>query len=354
MVNEMESRKIQKVGHSTLTISLPSEWVKGAELRQGDTVFCTFEKDGSLKIMPSSVARRRTAKEVKGFIVDSDLCDEGGMLERIVVGNYVLGRDPIIITSSKRISSANMAEIRNATQRLIGLGMTEETPNRVVLQCSIDPSKFPIYTLMKRLYTITCTMHEEAVEALVKLDVTLAKEVINREDEADRIYWLIVRLLLSAQQDGKVAAKIGIEEPLEIIGNRLVANHLEKIADYAENIAANVIALEKSGDKVKKSVLEAMASISRSASETCNRAMECVFTRDVKLANAAIKAKEYVEVEEEKLMNALPEQVSDAYVATHLRAIGWGLRRIAEYGAGIAEIAINRALEKPSRLCGAK
>jgi len=34
-----------------------------------------------------------------------------------------------------------------------------------------------------------------------------------------------------------------------------------------------------------------------------------------------------------------------------LRAIAWGFRRIAEYGAAIAEIGINRTLTQPSDLC---
>jgi phosphate uptake regulator len=350
----MEPRKIQKVGHSTLTVSLPSEWVKDVGVKQGDTIVCISERDGSLKLLP--MADSKSEKKAKEFIVDSDLCNEAGILERIVVGNYVLARDTIIIVSSNRISSAHIAEVRNATRRLMGLGIIEETPNRIVLQCSVDPAKFPIYTLIKRLYNITWTMHKEAMDALVNSDSILAKEVINREEEADRVYWLTVRLLLAAQQDRSIAEKIGIGNPLEIVGNRLVVKYLEAIADYAESIATNVLGirkqvLERQAQEVKEPIVNILFYISELASTSCSKAMECFYTKDVKLANSAIKSKELVEVEEERLMDELISHVSDSHIAAHLRAIGWGLRRIAEYGASIAVIAINRSLEFSSKLC---
>ncbi len=45
----MESRKVQKVGYSTMTVSLPSEWVKQNNINAGDLVFLVSEKDGTLK-----------------------------------------------------------------------------------------------------------------------------------------------------------------------------------------------------------------------------------------------------------------------------------------------------------------
>jgi hypothetical protein len=49
-----------------------------------------------------------------------------------------------------------------------------------------------------------------------------------------------------------------------------------------------------------------------------------------------------LEIESERLMRALPE-------IPYLRAIISCLNKIADLGAAIADIAINRALEKPSK-----
>ena len=48
----MESRKIQRVGYSTFSISLPKEWVENTGLKQGDLIMIATEKDGSLKLIP--------------------------------------------------------------------------------------------------------------------------------------------------------------------------------------------------------------------------------------------------------------------------------------------------------------
>ena len=80
----MESRKVQKVGTSTLTISLPKVWVEKYGLKQGDQVF--LEEEGAhLKVTPAAMAIR--TKTQPDYIVDADLCDEPGILHRVIVGN---------------------------------------------------------------------------------------------------------------------------------------------------------------------------------------------------------------------------------------------------------------------------
>src|SRR3990170_6479873 len=106
----MESRKVQRVGYSTFSVSLPKNWVKDSGLKQGDLVMLLPEKDGSLKLIPSSMVGHKTQTEE--FIINSDLCDEPGMLERLIVGNYTLGRDAFQVVSSTRINRAHIDEVR--------------------------------------------------------------------------------------------------------------------------------------------------------------------------------------------------------------------------------------------------
>ena len=59
----MLTRKIQRVGRSTLTISLPKEWEKNNMLKKGDIVACLPERDGSLRLMPLELTK--TKKRIK-------------------------------------------------------------------------------------------------------------------------------------------------------------------------------------------------------------------------------------------------------------------------------------------------
>ncbi len=304
---------------------------------------CIPEEDGSMRLTVDALNKQKY-DITKEFVVNSDLCDEPRMLERIVIANYILGRDTLKIVSTKRISSLHVEEVRRMVRRLIGLGIIEESPKQIILQCSIDPSKFSIETLMRRLSVIVSTMHEEAMQALLTSDRELAKDTIRREDEANMIYWLITRLLLSAQRSVNIAKKIGLKEPLQIPDNRLISKYLETIADYAENMAKRILEFLRYKKKVATSTIERIYQLGELAHTIFQSAVDCVFTGDMKIANSVLEMRQVIDLKEEKLRRRLPN-------IPYLGAIALCITRIAESGAGIAVIALDRALEKPSELC---
>lgn len=341
----MESRKVQRVGYSTYSVSLPKDWVKESGLRQGDLVMWYPDKDGSLKLVPSNLVERKTQTEE--CVINSDLCTDPGMLERIIVGNYTLGLDSFSIVSSTRISRAHIDEIRRITHRLMGLGIVQETPERIDLQCSVDPTKFKLDMLMRRLVVIASTIYSEAMQALTESDRELAEDAIRREDEADMMYWLAIRLLLSAQRDRTIADKIGLEEPTHILYYALISRYLEVIADHAESIARRASEFKSSERKTGRQALRNIVNLSELAHNVFLKAMDCIFTGDVDVANNVLEITKVIGSESEKLMKELPEMPI-------LRTIVLELARIADTGSGIAVIAINKALEKSSKICSVR
>ncbi|HEV8359502.1 MAG TPA: PhoU domain-containing protein [Candidatus Thermoplasmatota archaeon] len=346
----MESRKVQKVGASTLSVSLPKDWVERWGIHKGDVVLIETVKDGSLRVT-SSKEGQGEARPEQEFVVNADLCDEPGLLGRVVVGNYVVGRDMIRIKSKTRIKSHHISEVRAAAAKLMGLGIMQETPDEIELQCSVDPGRFPIETVMKRLYVIGATIHREAVESLVKGDAALAKDAVSREDEADMMYWLILRLLLIAQTDPVMAERMGLKEQLPIVGNRLIAKALENVADYAEIMGKNTLEILEQGKKVDGNLLEHYRRVGEASGKVVADALAGVFTHDVKLANRAIENAAQIEQDAENLAAEVHQKVRDPVLVANLRAIAFAMRRVAEHGSEIAVIGINRYLERPSAIC---
>ena len=339
----METRKLQKVGYSTLSVSLPSDWVKEAGLKRGDSVYIAPERDGSLKLFPSELLKLE--EEVEEYVCDSDLCDNPKMLERIIVGSYILGRELFSVTSSVRTSSEHIEEIRMIMPKLIGLGIVEETPDRITLQCSVDPRKFQLDMLLRRLSIISLTIVKEGIQALVESDVSLAKDAITREDEADTMFLLAMRLLVSAQRRRRVAEEIGLKDPLHILYFGLMLKYLELIADYAEEIARRVIELlQRYEEKLPKWVIERISNLNDLAHDLVLKAVDCFFIGDIKIANSVLEMETFIELERDRLMQELPE-------IPHLRLILWNIARIADSGASIALMAINNALEKKTDIC---
>ena len=50
----METRKVQRAGYSSLSVSLPMNWTKKVSLKPGDMIFFTQDKENSLNLMIST------------------------------------------------------------------------------------------------------------------------------------------------------------------------------------------------------------------------------------------------------------------------------------------------------------
>jgi phosphate uptake regulator len=338
----MESRKVQKVGYSTITVSLPSEWIKQHDINPGDLVFIVPEIDGTLRIVPSGLLRSEEAEE---YIVNADVCVERGMLERLIVGSYILGRDVVRITSTGRIKSECVGEVRGIVRKLIGLGILEEAPNNILLQCSVDPTKFQIDMLIRRLSLIASTIYSEAIQAFLEQDTKLAMDAINREDEADMIFFLATRLLVLAQRKRDVAEKIGFTKIILIPCTCIILQYLELIADYSEYIAKEVIELKKYSAAISKATVERIYHLGEVTQTIFQKAVDCIFTRDLTIANNLLEMHTVLESEFEKEMRELPE-------VPYLRTIVSTLSKISDKGAVIAKLAINTILMKSDEKVG--
>jgi len=346
-VGSLEARKVQRVGYSTLTVSLPREWVEDVKLKAGDIVSIKREDDGSLKLIPGTEHKR---EEIKDCIVNADLCTSPNLLTRVITANYILGHDTIQIATKDELKKGHLEEIRTTTQRLTGLSIVEQTLKQVTLQSFVDPTRFPIYGLMRRLHIIISSMVDVSIKALVERRPELAAEVTHMEEESDRIYWLIVRQLLLAIRDRSVGTKIGIESPLHIAGNRVVAKTLEEMADSAENVAIEVLDLNDR-EVASEAILNEIAKFGNQVIKISDHSMKALLTGDISLSNEAVEMVETAENDERKLTQKVLAHVRDVGVAASLRIIVWNLAQISKYCRIVGEVTINRILEKPSAIC---
>jgi phosphate uptake regulator len=346
MVNKVEPRKIQKVGYSTLSVSIPMNWAKKTGIKKGDVVFLSEENDGALRITPEPTK----TEDQSIYLVNVDNCDNTKVLARVIVGNYVLGRNLIKVESERRLMREQIESIRQVTQRLLGIGIIEESDRHLLLQCSIDPKNFPLETVIKRLYVITSIMFKESIDALIDRDLELAKDAIAREHEADTIFWLLTRLLASAQQSRIVSEAIGIIEPMEIVMSNLIAWYLEMIADRLYTISKNIIALEELRKEDEEGLFERLSQIGLIVFTMFDQAMKSMFDGDILLASDAVDLYEAVGREEETLLKEFQEN-HDSVLAAYVNEIAWELRIIAEYSIAIATISIDNVLWGKNDIC---
>ena len=273
------------------------------------------------------------------------------MLERLTVGNYLLGHERIIVRSSLRIRSEHQDEIRVAIRRLMGIGIIEENHSRVVLQCSLDPANYPLDALIKRLYNLGATMLKESLEALMTNQPALAEDAIKREDDADMMYWLILRLVLSAQIDYGLVEPLGMRSRLEIPGYRVISRDLETVADLAHGIALHVREILAEEIRVPGSILKALQALADVIEEMYAKALGGLLSRDLKQANEAIRLAGTLPKREQDLVRLVLKEIKDPKTILPVRGIYSNITQIGGYAKSIAVIAFNRYLEKPSNLC---
>jgi phosphate uptake regulator len=357
---EIEVRKVQQVGYSTLVVSLPRDWVKEVGLKQGDVVSIMREEDGTLRLFPG------VNKESKGpikVIVEADKITEEGLLTRIITGMYIIGHDSIHITSRRGLNKMHLEEIRKTVQRLTGISIVEQTLTYTTLQNFVDPTKFPVNGLLRRLYIITSSMLDAANRSLKEKRKDLANEVLHMENEVDRIYWLVVRQLLLAVKDRMIGKKLGIDSPLHIVGSRTVAKFLEEIGDCAEEIALEILRLIEMGYDPNEEVLSGVYGFFELVEDIYSKTMKAFFQLDLKLASEEAQkvddANRIASNLTEKIFTTIPRYSQNSITTNphilnyyiSLRTIIGTLERIAKHCSTISEITINRYLEKPSEIC---
>jgi len=344
----VEIRKVQRVGHSTLTVSLPRDWVRQVGLKQGGIVTLRLSEFGELVVTPGTDFE---ADEMTVCKINADVCKDSQLLARIITGNYILGRDTTIISSSTELTAEQLNAIRDSTRRLSGLGIVEQSPNEAVIQCFLDPGKFSVTGLMSRLHKVATSMLDRTLQALTERKYSIALEVLELESEADRLYWLILRQIFRAISTIPLSRHLGLESATHAVGYRAVSKELEEIADCSEAIASQVISMSEGKYDGYSPIIDAVSKFGAEALAVANGAMDAFSMMDLELANRTVVRSKQMEGAEKELTEQVVSTVQDRKLAVALRSIIWNLLEIARSAQLISEVAINRYIESNTDFC---
>lgn len=346
----METRKVQKLGYSSLVVSLPKKWADQIGLKPGDSVFIKID-NGGLRVLPSMDTTLEREKR-RRYVVNTDMIYDEGIIERVLTGNYILGHDTVQFISQKgRVQPKHMDEIRRVVNRINGVGIVEQSLKLVTVQSFIDPTKFPVRGLMQRIYVILTSMLDTVIRGAVEGDYNMIQEVNHMENEVDRLYWLIIRQLLLSQRNREIAKAVGIDSILHIVGNRTIAKYLEEMGDRVEEMANELMETRDKNLSQYLDILKEIEAFKDKIKEILDNSMEALFSLDVNVANTVIKKGEEVKSQAKTIDKKIFERVSDPLLASILKLIITNLLQITKHLGSIAEITINRNLEEPSKLC---
>ncbi|WP_436344430.1 PhoU domain-containing protein [Natronorubrum sp. FCH18a] len=331
----METRKVQVTGGSTYTVSLPKPWATENGVSAGTTVEFYPEND-SLLLTPQNEIDRQ-----KGTLDISDL--EGERLTRAVMTMYVSGFD-IIRLEAGRITTDQRSAIRSATQSLVGVEVLEETTDSVVIQDLLDSSELSIVNAVSRMRLIARSMLEDAVTALVENDDDIAQDVIERDDDVDRLWLVVSRIFRATLRSPRAAEELGVPRE-DCFDYHSSARQLERVADHAAKISNLALKLEE----IPEAVAEALVELHGDASDVLEKSMDALVAAEAEEANrlghaareAVLEIDEHTRRIDDMLRELAPVQ------AQSLGLIVDSLSRSADYGGNIAETALQKAAPRP-------
>jgi len=336
-------RRVLKLGRSTLAVTLPKDWVDTLRLTQGDYLIVDETDGGALKLVPR---KEEVEAEPSVCVINAGLCEAPNMLSRMVIGAYLGGHKIIWIQSRTRFKPEHVLELEKITVSLVGLHVSEQTDNLVVLQSLADPSKPTMDSSIRRLHLVSSFMREAVVKALIGGRAGDLLKVGEMGKEGDRVYWLAVRQLLTAIKDRKLAEALGIRSQSWLLGDRVVLSNLKAIINSTEAMAKETAKLLERCFRLEGDVISEISKFETAVADVSEGAVRALITRDVGLANQVIESIKGLEQEADRITDRLSEVIEAPLCRSSMLRVIFGLGEIVLRHKTIAEIAVNRALEE--------
>ncbi|MFW9973724.1 MAG: PhoU domain-containing protein [Candidatus Thorarchaeota archaeon] len=270
-------RRLQQTGGkngSSFLIILPKDWIVRQKLSKGDPVVVAEREDGCLIVdprLPKAGERKTTTAQIEQN------------LRWEITSRYLLGYDEIRIVSEEPITNTQRDDLKRIIKRFVALEVTEEDDHQIVVRCLVDPATLPVNTAMRRMHLITSRMISDSLMAYIDGVKDLADEVVQRDEEVDRLFFLIVRELRSAIQYPRMSEMMNIA-PVEALDFRLAVQYIERIADLAVDVAQRV------GDPVDISLKKKIEPIVEKVSKMFSNAFNNLFKFDTKKVISVIES----------------------------------------------------------------
>jgi len=321
-----ELRKVQRTPTGTFFVCLPRSWAEEHGLKKGALVALDETSDGKLLVDPKYDVEQ--VPRVATLTV-------GSFLGREIIGRYLLGFDIIRVEAKERIDFDVRNVVKATVSSLIGLEIVEENYSQIVLQCLLEPSGFPPEKILRRNYAIVAGMNRDVVSSFVDGDLHRAKSVIARDDESNRLYFLLVRILRTILQNPRLSEKLGIP-PIECLDYRLAASLVEAIGDASVKIAAKT--LELNGVKPSEELRKLLGGLQALCYEAHEQALKAFIDKEIASAENVRNMNEKIRAlfaDIEKVTKVQPVEVMPQMLAA-----ASFLRQIYEYSVDLADLVV--------------
>lgn len=309
----MEHRKIQKTGGSTFTISLPNKWVKKQGLHKGSEIGIIELDNNDL------VLRSDTAKEPKKIELNITPDMDIGFIIRLLITRYIQGHDTIHIISSEHIHSDIKKRIKDTIHLLIGLELFGDSDKALTFNVLLRQD-IQIADTLYQMCDVSISSFNDLEEYMKNRDPDLVTGIIQRDDEVDKFYFLVLRQL--STMTGFVKT-----------GWMTIASSVEGVADHIENIIELYSQIDDKTIKKNKQLMQSYSKLSGLYMDV----IDALKSENPAGANEIANKAELFQQNTKKQLNNLLAKKIDPSVVLIYDSFG----RIGEHISDIGEAIVN-------------
>jgi phosphate uptake regulator len=328
----METRKLQKVGGGTYTVSIPKEWATAHALEAGTPVHLYTHMDGSVVIRSSE----KDGGNLAGARVE--VHREGpAAVRRALQAAQAIGFESVTLARDGSFSAAERRAVRATVRDYVGTEVVEEADDAVTVRNLLDASEVSVRQWLVQLRFVALSIHRQASAALVD-GGDVHDRLRERHAEASRLFAMISRHFNRALVSFEEVDRLGLSR-VELFDYHVTARQLERVADRGVAIARVAEALS---DPLSGATGEEVGRLAESAGDVVDDATTAVLDGgEVEAAQAALDRCEETIAAVEAAEEALVGEPSAEAVPT-ARALD-GVARTADRGGRVAEVAIRAA-----------
>jgi len=229
----MQIRKLVKSGHASLVIAVPKPWITRNKLKQGDLLY--IEEQGNKLSIDTEFKNNIIEKNEIVINVENKVPE---IIKREIIAAYLDNYYQIIVKGKDL--KKNLKFVKKVISDLVAFELIEESSERIVANSFLNITDIDLNVLIRRIDNIIRSTFIDIKS--VHNDPDLAKTIIDRDNEVNRLNFLVTRILKSAYHDNSLLGILEISE-IRILQFWEINGQLEKIGDRLKYIVELLLKL---------------------------------------------------------------------------------------------------------------
>jgi len=358
MEKELGYRTVQSTGRGTFTMSLPKKWAQEIGIDKGSQISIKINTDKALVLTPQKMEHKKnTPEKLKEYSIEINQKSDPDSVCRKLTSLYATGAELIHLNFK---NTENNKEFKNAITNLVrnlllGTEIVEETTEKISLQVLINHPELPIEKAISRMANLATSAHKDSIVALKSLEQDKTRYIYLKKMDVERLNLYVVRQLTYGIEHN-LFGDLGLEPTKEYLGYRLVANNIKNIAANANNLEKNIKTLKRLIDdkliilkeNFDQEVYNQIDSFNSLTQQLFKESLESLFKREYAQAEKILSRLESFLGLENDLLTLLFNKNINPNLLTIYRLVLDNTRKIVEYSKEIAEVTLNKTVEKIS------